>query len=165
MMCVAIENIAKRHRESLEVQSFKQNPSRGSMVAYIVYQTLSHTEIVSEEEEGGSIWDTLTQRSSGRQARPTATFWDAIQENVEDDEPEYRYDEDDEEEDIPAPTRRQSRRNVLEDEDDEEDDDHEPFDTPESSGEHALFITQQDPEQYHEPGTLSHSRKRKTPAP
>ena len=156
---------AKRHRESLEVQSFKQNPSRESMVAYIVYQTLSHTEIVSEEEEGGSIWDTLTQRSSGRQARPTATFWDAIQENVEDDEPEYPYDEDDEEEDIPAPTRRQSRRNVLEDEDDEEDHDHEPFDTPESSGEHALFITQQDPEQYHEPGTLSHSRKRKTPAP
>ena len=49
---------AKRHRESLEVQSFKQNPSRESMVAYIVYQTLSHTEIVSEEEEGGSIWDT-----------------------------------------------------------------------------------------------------------
>ena len=51
------------------------------MVAYIASQTLSHTEIVPEEEEGGSIWDTLTQRSSGRQARPTATFWDAVQEN------------------------------------------------------------------------------------
>ena len=62
------------------------------MVAYMASQTLSHTEIVPEEEEGGSIWDTLTQRSSGRQARPTATFWDAIQENVEDDEPEYPYD-------------------------------------------------------------------------
>ena len=37
--------------------------------------------------------------------------------------------------------------------------------TPESSGEHALFITQQDPEQYHEPGTLSRSEKGKTPAP
>ena len=98
------------------------------MVAYIASQTLSHTEIVPEEEEGGSIWDTLTQRSSGRQARPTATFWDAIQENVEDDEPEYPYDEDDKE-DIPAPTRRRSRRNVLEDENDEEDDDHEPFNT------------------------------------
>ena len=154
----------KRHRESPEVQSFKQNPSRESMVAYIPSQTLSHTEIVPEEEEGGSMWDTLTQRSSGRQARPTATFWDAIQENVEDDEPEYPYDEDDEE-DIPAPTRRRSRRNVLEDEDNEEDDNHEPFNTPESSGEHALFITQQDPEQYHEPGTLSRSEKGKTPAP
>ena len=119
---------AKRHRESPEVQSFEQNPSRESMVAYIASQTLSHTEIVPEEEEGGSIWDTLTQRSSGRQVRPTATFWDAIQENVEDDEPEYPYDEDDKE-DIPAPTRRRSRRNVLEDENDEEDDDHEPFNT------------------------------------
>ena len=156
---------AKRHQESPEVKSFKQNPSRESMVAYIASQTLSHTEIVPEEEEGGSIWDTLTQRSSGRQARPTATFWDAVQENVEDDEPEYPYDEDDQEEDIPAPTRRRSRRNILEDEDDKDDEDHEPFNTPESSGEHALFITQQDPEPYHEPGTLSHSEKGKTPAP
>lgn len=152
---------AKRHRESPEVQSFKQNPSRESMVAYIASQTLSHTEIVPEEEEGGSIWDTLTQRSSGRQARPTATFWDAVQENVEDEEPQYPYDEDDQEEDIPAPTRRRSRRNILEEEDDEDDKDHEPFNTPESSGEHALFITQEDPDPYHEPGTLSRSQKGK----
>ena len=46
---------AKRHRESLQVQSLKQNPSRESMVAYIASQTLSHTEIVPEEEQGGSI--------------------------------------------------------------------------------------------------------------
>ena len=59
---------AKRHRESPEVQSFKQNPSRESMVAYIASQTLSHTEIVPEEEQGSSIWDVLTQRSSTRQA-------------------------------------------------------------------------------------------------
>ena len=135
------------------------------MVAYIASQTLSHTEIVPEEEEGGSIWDTLTQRSSGRQARPTATFWDAVQENVEDEEPQYPYDEDDQEEDIPAPTRRRSRRNILEEEDDEDDEDHEPLNTPESSGEHALFITQEDPDPYHEPGTLSRSQKGKTPAP
>ena len=155
---------AKRHRESPEVQSFKQNPSRESMVAYIASQTLSHTEIVPEEEEGGSIWDTLTQRSSGRQARPTATFWDAVQENVEDEEPQYPCNEDDQE-DIPAPARRRSRRNILEDEDDEDHEDHEPSNTPESSGEHALFITQEDPDPYHEPGTLSHSQKGKTPAP
>ena len=37
---------SKRHRELPEVQSFKQNPSRESMVAYIASQTLSHTEIV-----------------------------------------------------------------------------------------------------------------------
>ena len=59
---------AKRHRESPEVQSFKQNPSRESMVTYIASQTLSHTEIVPEEEQGSSIWDVLTQRSSTRQA-------------------------------------------------------------------------------------------------
>ena len=153
---------AKRHRESPEVQSFKQNPSRESMVAYVASQTLSHTEIVPEEEEGGSIWDTLTQRSSARQARPTATFWDGVQENVEDEEPQYPYDEDDQEEDIPAPTRRRSQRNILEDEDDE---DHKPFNTPESSGENALFITQEDPDPYHEPGTLSRSQKGKTRAP
>ena len=154
----------KRHRESPEVQSFKQNPSWESMVAYIASQTLSHTEIVLEEEEGASIWDTLTQRSSGRQARPTATFWDAVQENVEDEEPQYPYNEDDQE-DIPAPARRRPRRNILEDEDDEDHEDHEPSNTPESSGEHALFITQEDPDPYHQPGTLSHSQKGKTPAP
>ena len=79
-----------------------------------------------------AAFGTLTQRSSGRQARTTATFWDAVQENVEDEEPQYPYNEDDQEEDIPAPTSRRSRRNILEDEDDEDHEDHEPFNTPES---------------------------------
>ena len=59
--------------------------------------------------------------------RPTATFWDAVQENVEDDEPEYPYEDDDEEEAIPAPTRRRTRRNILEDEEEQEDEEQEPF--------------------------------------
>ena len=154
---------AKRHRESPEVQAFKQNPSREAMVAYIASQTLTHTEVVPDEEETGSIWDTLTQRSSGRQPRPTATFSDAIEQNVEHEDPEYPYDDEEQEEDIPPPTRRR-RRNVLDDEDDEEEQDYEPFNTPESSGEHALFITQPDPDEYHEPGSLSRSQKGKGPA-
>ena len=153
---------AKRHRESPEVQSFKQNPSRESMVAYIASQTLSHPEMVPEEEEGTSIWDTLTQRSSGRTPRPTVTFWDTIEENLEDEDPEYQYDED-QEEDIRPPSCRPPRRNVLDD-DEEEEEEYEPFNTPESSAEHALFITQEDPEEYHEPGTLSRSQKNKAPA-
>ena len=54
---------AKKHRESLEVQAFKQNPSRESMVAYIASQTLTHNEIISEDEQGANIWDILTQRA------------------------------------------------------------------------------------------------------
>ena len=150
---------AKRHRESPEVQSFKQNPSRESMVAYIASQTLSHTEIVPEEEQSGSIWDALTQRSSTRQARQTATFWDAVEENVEDDEAKCPYEDDDQEEQIAPPTRRWPRPNIL-----DEDEEEEPFNTPESSAEHALFITQQDPDPHHEPGTLSCTQKGKTPA-
>ena len=148
---------AKRHRESPEVQSFKQNPSRESMVAYIASQTLSHTEIVPEEEQGGSIWDALTQRSSTRQARQTATFWDAVEENVEDDEAKIPYEDDDQEEQIAPPTRRRPRPNRL-------DEEEEPFKTQESSAEHALFITQQDPNPYQEPGTLLRTQRGKTPA-
>ena len=48
---------AKRLHESPEVQSFKQNPSRESMVAYIASQTLSHSEIVPEEEQGSNKWE------------------------------------------------------------------------------------------------------------
>ena len=155
---------AKRHRESPEVQSFKPNPSRESMVAYIASQTLSHTAIVPEEEQGGSIWNTLTQRSSTRQTHPTATFWDAVQETVDDHEAEYPYEDDDEEEPIPAPTRRRPRHNILQDEEEQEEDAEEPFNTPESSGKQALFITQQDPDPYHEPSTLSRTQKGKTPA-
>lgn len=81
---------AKKHRESPEVQSFKQNPSKESMVAYIASKTLTHSEIVPEDEQ---VYD-----------------------------------------------RRRPRPNILDDEDEEEDD-HEPFNTPESSAEHTLFIT------------------------
>lgn len=153
---------AKRHRESPEVQAFKQNPSRESMVAYIASQTLSHTEIAAEDEPAGSIWDTLTQRSSARQPRQTSTFWDVIDENVEHEEPQDDYD-DDVEEEIPPPTRRR-RRTTIWDEDDEDNEEDEAFNTPESSAEHALFITQPDPEDYHEPGTLSRAEKGKGPA-
>ena len=131
---------AKRHHESPEVESFKQNPSRESMVAYTASQTLSHSEIVPKEEQGASIWDVLTQRSSTREAQQTGTFWNAVQENVDDDEPEYDYEDDEQEETIAAPTRRGPRRNVLDDEDEEYDEEQEPFNTPKSSAEHALFI-------------------------
>ena len=61
---------AKKHRESPEVQSFKQNPSRESMVAYIDSDTLTHNEIIREDEQGANIWDTLTQHPATRQPRP-----------------------------------------------------------------------------------------------
>lgn len=154
---------AKRHRESPEVQSLKQNPSRESMVAYIAIQTLSHSEIVPKKEQGSSIWDVMSQRSSTREARQTCMFWDTVQENIDDDEPEYDYEDDEQEETIASPTRRGPRPNVLDDEDEEYDEEQEPFNTPESSGEHALFITQEDPEPYHEPGTHSRSQKGKAP--
>lgn len=134
------------------------------MVAYNASQTLSHTETVPEDEEGRSIWDTLTQRSFARQPRPTTTFWDAIQQNAEDEEPQYEYQEDDGEEEIRLPTRRRQHTHILDEQDDQEDEDYEPFNTPESSADHALFITQPDPEEYHEPGTLSRMEKRKAPA-
>ena len=80
-----------------------------------------------------------------REAGQTGTFWDAVEENVEDDEPEYGYEDEEQQETIAAPTRRRPRRNILDDEDEEYDEEQELFNTPESSGEHALFITQQDP--------------------
>lgn len=61
---------AKKHREPPEVQAFKQNPSRESMVAYIASQTLTHNKIISEDEQGGNIWDILTQRAK---ALPSGT--------------------------------------------------------------------------------------------
>ena len=155
---------AKRHRESPEVQSFKQNPSRESMVSHIASQTLSHTKIVPKEEQGGSICDALTQRSSTRQARQTATFWDAVEETVKDDEAECPYEDDDQEEEIAPPSRRRPRPNILDEDEEQYDEEQEPFNTPESSGKHALFITQEDPDPYHEPGTLSRTQKGKQPA-
>ena len=129
------------------------------MVAYVASQTLTHNEIIAEDEQGANIWDMLTRWPPSRQARPSGTFWDVgeqPEEELQDDEHEYGYDEEEEEETVRAATRRRPRPNVL-------DDDQEPFNTPESSAEHSLFITQADPEPYHEPGTLSRTQKGKTP--
>ncbi|CAH3108911.1 unnamed protein product [Porites lobata] len=84
-----------------------------------------------------------------------------IDDNPEEEDPDYEY-EDEPEEDIRPPTRRRQRTTILDDED-EENEEGEPFNTPESSAEHALFITQPDPEEYHEPGTLSRAEKGKAP--
>lgn len=76
------------------------------------------------------------------------------------DEGDHDYGYDDEgEETLTGPSRRRPRRNILNDEEDDED----TFNTPESSAEHALFITQPDPALYHEPGTLSRAQKGKMP--
>lgn len=106
----------------------------------------------------------VSQRTSTGEPRQTGTFWDAVEENVKDQDPECEYEDDEQDETIAAPTRRRPRRNILDDEDEESEEQEEPFNMPESSAEHALFITQQDPEPYHEPGTLSRSQKGKTPA-
>ena len=151
---------AKRHRESPEVQGFKQNPSRESMVAYIASQTLSHTELAADDEQGTSVWDTLSPRSASREGRDTATFWDIPDHQSQQVDPDY----DEDEEDIAPPSHRQCRLNRLEDDKDYQDDDEDAFNTPESSGERALFITQAYPEDFHEPGTLSAAEKAKRPA-
>lgn len=151
---------AKRHRESTEVQAFKQNPSGESMVAYIASQTLSHTEAVAEDDPAGSIWDTHSEKLQ-QTGTPDQHVLGVIDDNPEEEDPDYEY-EDEPEEDIRPPTRRRQRTTILDDED-EENEEGEPFNTPESSAEHALFITQPDPEEYHEPGTLSRAEKGKAP--
>lgn len=148
---------ARRHRKSPEVQGFKQNPSCESMVTYIASQTLTHNEIVAEDEQGANIWDILTQHVPSRETWAIAPLWDIVEEQGEDAE------EPDEEDNLPPPSHRRARRNILDEEDDELQEE-EPFNTPKSSAEHALFITEQDPKPYHEPGTLSCSQRRKTPA-
>ena len=148
---------AKCHRESPEVQAFKQSPPKPSV-------TLRQLRKTNKLAAYGTRWDTLTQRTSSRQPRPTTTFWDVIEDNGQDDEPQYGYDDDEPEEEIRPPTRRRQRTTILDEEEDENDEDYKPFNTPESSGEHALFITQPDPEEYHEPGTLSRTEKGKGPA-
>lgn len=155
---------AKKHGESPEVQAFKQNPSREPMVAYIASQTLTHNEIIAEDEQGANIWDILTQHAPSRETRQSAPFWNVPEQPGEDpDEGDHNYGYDDEgEETLTGPSHRRPRRNVLNDDNDEEDDE-DTFNTPESSAEHALFITQPDPELYHEPGTLSRAQKGKTP--
>lgn len=97
------------------------------MVAYIASETLTHSEIVPEDEQGANFWDILTQRPATRQARQTGAFWDAAEENVEDEDQEYGYD-DDQEETITAPSRRWPRPNILDDEE-EEYEEEEPFNT------------------------------------
>lgn len=96
---------AKKHRQSPEVQAFKQNPSRESMVQYVASQTLTHTEIIEQDEQGANIWDILTQRSQHRQSRSTGTFWDNAEDPEDDPEAEepddqYPYNYDDQEETV-----------------------------------------------------------------
>ena len=124
---------AKKHRESPEVQAFKQNPSRDSMVNYIAGQTLTHNELVAYDEEGTSVWDVLTERLSHRPTQETDSYWERTE---EDDE---YYDEDNEEEEELAPARSKRRRVHVLEEDEEEGEENETFTTPESSGERAIF--------------------------
>ena len=108
---------AKKHRESPEVQAFKQNPSREPMVTYIASQTLTHNEIIPEDEQGTNIWDILTQRAPSRETRQSAPFWDVPEQPGEDsDEGNHDYGYDDEgEETLTGPSRHRPRRNVLND--------------------------------------------------
>lgn len=152
---------AKKHWESPEVQGFKQNPSRESMVAYSASQTLTHHKIFPEDEQGANIWDILTQRTLSRETHQSAPLGDVLEQPGEyphQGDHDYGYD-DEGKETLTGASRRRPRRNVLNDDNDEED----TFNTPESSAEHTLFITQPDPEPYHEPGTLSRAQKGKTP--
>ena len=130
---------AKKHRESPEVQAFKQNPSREPMVAYIASQTLTHNEIIPEDEQGANIWDILTQRASSRETRQSAPFWDVPEQPGEDsDEGNHDYGYDDEgEETLTGPSRRRPRRHVLNDDNDKEDD-KDAFNTLESSAERII---------------------------
>ena len=130
---------ARKHRESPEVQGFKQNPSRESMVAYVASQTLTHKDVLPQDGEGANVWDVLTQTLSQRPTPDTDAYWQGTE---EDD----AYDPQDDEEDyeVPPPRSRRHRSHVLDDEDDQAEDE-EPFNTTESSGGHALSITQPDP--------------------
>ena len=146
---------AKKHRESPEVQPFKQNPSRDSMVNYIASQTLTHNELLAYNEEGSNVWDVLTERLSQRATPESDAYW----QTTEDDD---YYDDDNQEEEQAAPRTTKRRRVHVLEEDEEEAEDHDAFNTPESSGKRAIFITQPDPEPYHEPGTLTRTEKGKT---
>lgn len=96
---------AKKHRESPEEQAFKQNPSREPMVAYIASQTLTHNEIIPEDEQGANIWDILTQRAPIRETRQSAPFWDVPEqpgEHSDEGHHDYGYDDEAEEDDKDA---------------------------------------------------------------
>ena len=95
-----------------EVQGFKQNPSRESMVAYVASQMLAHSEILAEDEQGSNIWDVLTQQTPSREAQSSLPIWDVPQDEGDDlDQPDDEYpDEDDNiEEDLAPTTRRRPR--------------------------------------------------------
>ena len=147
---------AKKHRESPEVQAFKQNPSRDSMVNYIASQTLTHNELLAYDNEGSNVWDVLTERLSQRATLESDAYWQATE---EDDD--YYEDNNQEEEQVAPPRTMRRRLHVLEEEEDKAQD-HDAFNTPKSSGKRSLFITQPDPEPYYEPGTLSRADKGKT---
>ena len=149
-------DFAKKHRESPEVQAFKQNPSRESMVNYIAAQTLTHNELVAYDEQGSNVWDLLTERLLQRPTPESDTYWQTTEEDGD------YYDDENEEEDEVPPCRTKRRRVHVLEEDEDEGEDNEALNTPESSGKRAIFITQQDPEPYHEPGTLSRAQKGKT---
>ena len=136
---------AKEHRESPEVQAFKQNPSRGSMVAYIAFQTLTHNEIIAEDEQGANVWDILMQCTPSHETHQGAPFWDMPEqqgEDLEEGDHDYGYDDEEPEETLTGSSHHRPRRNVIDDEGDE----HDVFNTPESSAKHALFIMQPDPD-------------------
>ena len=102
----------------------------------------------------------LTQGFSQRPTPETDNYWGPCEEDND------NYDEDQTCEDykVPPPSRKHRRHNVLDDEDEEEQEE-EAFNTPESSGARALFITQPDPEPFHDDGTLTRAQKGKTPQP
>ena len=76
------------------------------MVAYIASQTLTHNEIVAEDEQGANIWDILTQRVPSRETRAIAPLWDIVEEQGKD------FEEPDEEDNVPPPSHRRARRNI-----------------------------------------------------
>lgn len=75
------------------------------MVAYIASQTLTHNEIIPEDEQGANIWDILTQRAPIRETRQSAPFWDVPEQPGEDSDEghhDYGYDDEGEEDDKDA---------------------------------------------------------------
>ena len=99
----------------------------------------------------------LNTRFSQRATSDTKDYWP----HPEEDNDNYEEDETEDYEQ-PVPTRKRRRKHILDD-DNKEQEEHEPFNTPESSGERSLFITQPNPEPFHEDGMLSRAEKGNTP--
>ena len=68
----------------------------------VASQTLTHNEIVAEEEQGANIWDILTQRVPSRETWASAPLWDIVEEQGEDAK------EPDEEDNLPPPSHRRA---------------------------------------------------------